>query len=178
MSHSQVTLMKTHSLIKGIPSHAFFLHTIFPESRRGDERLWKTKRLYRSKKSSERIQQPMATFNQLLEHPETNPYPYIFFHTHLSHVSPMLEPVESKGCHPASQWAGMIRNTGSSKSSIMDSWINFPAITNSLPRLFSCSNQCPSVLPATAGHSAKSVLPSPHFWTHSFNVRRKTNFGQ
>lgn len=69
---------------------------------------------------------------------------------------------------------------GNSKPSIMDSWINFPAIVHSLPSLFSCSNQCPSVLPETAGHSAKSVLPSPHFWTHSFKVRRKTTmtFGQ
>lgn len=182
MPHSQGDIViKTHCLIKGIPSHAFFLHITLPESRRGEKRLWKSKRLYPCKKSSERIQQPMGTFNQVLEHPETNPYLCISFHTHLSHAShnsPMLEPQESKGCHPASQWAGMIRNTGNSQSSIMDSWINFPAITNSLPSLFSCSNQCLSVLPETAGHSAKSGLPSPHFWTHSFKVRRKTTFGQ
>lgn len=178
MSHSQVdTVTKTHCLIKGIPNHAFFLHPIFPESRREDERLWKTKRLYLGKKSSERIQQPMTNYNQLLEQPETNPYSCISLHGHLSHAShnsPMLKPPESKGCHPASQWAGMIRNTGNSKSSIMDCWINFPAIMNSLP-----SSQCPSVLPETAGHSAKSALPSPHFWTPFFKVRRKTTtFGQ
>lgn len=184
MPHSQGdTIIKTHCLTKGIPSHAFFLHPIFPESRRGDERIWKTKRLYPDKKSSERIQQPMTYYNQLLEKPETNQYPCISFHAHLSHASrnsPMLEPPKSKGWHPASQWEGTNRTTGNSKPSNMDSWINFPAIMNSLSSLFSCSNQCPPVLPETAGHSAESVLPSPHFWTHPFKVRRKTmtSFGQ
>lgn len=183
MSHSQVdSVIKTHCLIKGISNHAFFLHPIFPESRREVERFWKTKRLYLGKKSSELIQQPMTNYYQLLEQPETNSYSCISLHSHLSHAShnsPMLEPPESKGCHPASQWAGTIRNTGNSKSSIMDCWISFPAIMNSLPSLFPHSSQCPSVLPDTAGHSAKSVLPSPHCWTPFSKVRRKaTTFGQ
>lgn len=178
MSHSQGdTIIKTHCFIKGILSHAFSLPPIFPESRRGDERLWKTKRLYLVKKSSERTQLFMTIYSQLLEQPETNPYPCISFHAHLSHGSqnsPMLEPPESKGWHPASQWEAMIRNIENSKPSITESWINSPAIMNSLPSLFLCSNRCPSVMPETASHSAGLVLPSPHFWTLSFKVRRKS----
>lgn len=129
--HKVTPLSKPTAWSKAFPVTRFSFIPSFPnqeEEIRGSE---KTKRLYLGKKSSEGIQQPMTNGNQLLEQPETNPYPCISFHacnlSHASHNSPMLKPPGSKGCHPASQWAGMIRNTRNSKPSIMDRWINFPS---------------------------------------------------
>lgn len=112
-SHIRMITHQYQNLIKGIPSHAFFLQLFSPKSTE-ETRLTRAKRFFLGKKASERIQQPMTNYNQPLKQPETDLWLLVILVSisshaysagHSNHTSATLEPPESTGCHPASQGA-------------------------------------------------------------------------
>lgn len=127
----------------------------------------------------------MTNYNLLLEQPEMGQTlnPHISSHTHIlghaNHNSTMLVTRKQRflSSKPVSKVQLETLAVVSSPSLTARETLS-QQFRNSVSSLFSRSNQCPSVLSEKANYGAEFVLPSPHFWIHSFKVGRKKTFGQ